>query len=139
MTLDRTAYTTGLRRLADALDNDPDLPLPYTGSRGPMLAILPASTDQKVALRAYARAFDGPATKGYRGEDFDLMGSFAGLSFNVIADRDQVCTRVVTGSEVVTREVADPEALAAVPTTTVTETVEIVEWVCEPLLAEVTT
>jgi hypothetical protein len=58
-----------------------------------------------------------------------------GLKVKVTTYRDAVCERVVTGTREVTREVRDPDALAAVPTTTVTETVEDVEWVCAPLTA----
>jgi hypothetical protein len=42
----------------------------------------------------------------------------------------------VTGTREVTEQVPDPEALAAVPTTTVTRTEDVTEWVCRPLLAD---
>jgi hypothetical protein len=52
----------------------------------------------------------------------------------VLCDRNEVCEKVVTGTREVTKEVPDPEALAAVPKVTVTETVEDVEWRCHPIL-----
>lgn len=132
----RAAYTAGLRALADALDANTELPLPYHGSSVGLLVILNTEQDQRAALRHYAHAFDGAVRKGYRDFDFDLHGTFRGLKVQVIADRDQVCERVVTGTREVTREIPDPEALAAVPTVTVTETIEDVTWECRPLLAE---
>jgi hypothetical protein len=137
----RTAYISGLRRLADLLESDPDFPLPYTG--GPLSGlkwIVGYGKDQDAAwqrdfLRRFARAVDGPVQKGYRDEAFDLVGKLDGLHLDVIAQRDAVCERVITGTREVTREVPDPDALAAVPTTTVTETVEDVRWECVPLTA----
>lgn len=57
------------------------------------------------------------------------------VGLHVYAHRDQVCEKVVTGTETVTRTVPDPTALAAVPQIEVTETVERVEWICASLLA----
>lgn len=134
MTADRNAYTAGLRALADALDADPDLPLPYHG----VDSRLSVFTQTKAQVLAYRKLL-GKIDKKFTDDgnyDFQMTGALAGLEMLVYAPREQVCTRVVTGTEVVTREVPDAEALAAVPTTTVTETVETVEWVCEPLLAE---
>ncbi len=45
-----------------------------------------------------------------------------------------MCKKVVT-TETVTRTVPDPAVLATVPMVEVTQDVENVEWVCEPLLA----
>lgn len=132
----RSGYTAGLRALADLLDAHPEIPLPYTGSKhSGLLWILQSEDDQRPILRKLARLLPGLIEKGYRGTDFDLKGSLDGLHLHVIADRDSVCERVVTGTREVTREVPDPVALAAVPTTVVTETVEDVEWRCAPLLS----
>lgn len=132
----RAAYTAGLRTLADLLDENPDVPLPYSGSEhnGIMWILQTAEVDQRAVLQTFARLLPGPVEKGYRATDFDLKGTLEGLHLHVIADRNTVCERVVTGTREVTREVPDPEALAAVPTTVVTETVEDVEWICAPLL-----
>jgi hypothetical protein len=61
--------------------------------------------------------------------------SWGAIGLHVYARRDQVCERVVTGTETVTRTVKDPAALAEVPEVEVTEEVEIVKWECKPLLA----
>ena len=132
----RAEYTKGLRALADLLDANPDLELPYTGSGSEILIIPDRDGDQKAQIAAWARALPGEKSKGVRGDAFDLYGSLHGLKLLVIVQRDQVCRRVVTGTREVTEQVPDPDALAAVPTVTVTKTVEDVEWVCEPILSE---
>lgn len=126
----RDGYIAGLRTLADLLDQNPDLPLPYNGSSSALLWIIGGS-DQRATLSAVARAIPGVKTKGVRGDYFDVCGQIEGLRVQVIADRDQVCERVVVGTETVTREVPDPD----VPMVTVTEIVEQVEWRCRPLLS----
>ena len=134
MTTNRTAYTQGLRALADALDHNPDLPLPYHGNDVTMSVF----TRSKKDLLAY-RALLGKVEKQVTDDgvyDFQIRGALHGLSFLVYAPRAEVCTRVVTGTKTVTREVPDADALAAVPTSTVTETVETVRWDCHPLLAD---
>lgn len=65
---------------------------------------------------------------------FAVDVAFGWLTLHVYAVRDAVCERVVTGTREVVEEIPDPEALAAVPTTTVTRTEEIVEWRCGSLL-----
>jgi hypothetical protein len=133
VTADRAAYTAGLRALADALDADPGLPLPYDGTTSELSVF----TSTKAEAAAYARLLPGKVDKavtdGYYG--FELHGTLHGLRVLVYAPREQVCERVVLGTREVTREVPDPKALAAVPTTTVTETVEDVEWICGSLLS----
>lgn len=130
----RAEYTKGLRALADLLDANPDLKLPYEGSTGELLVILTSEDDQKAALAAWARALPGEKRKDVRGATFDLYGSLHGLRLQVIASRDQVCRKVVTGTREVTKTIPDPSV--EVPTVEVTETVETVEWVCEPILGE---
>ena len=136
-TTDRTAYTQGLRALADALDSDPDLPLPSPGS----ICHYPLSifAETKAEVAAYARLM-GKAEKSVS-EDcnygFALKGAFHGLHLTVFAQREEVCERIVTGARTVVTEVPDPEALALVPTITRTEVVETVTWKCSPLLAPV--
>jgi hypothetical protein len=132
----RAAYTAGLRALADVLDEHPELPLPYDGTTSPVCVF--AYDREHVAT--FAKVLPGPVEKVYEDDDqtfgFRLRGLFGGVKFEVIAPRAEVCTRIVKGTREVTREVPDPAALAAVPTTTVVETVEDVEWVCSPLLSE---
>lgn len=87
--------------------------------------------------RAAARAGRKVAKKpgGTNDQYFGIEVSFGWLRLYVYGIRDLVCERVVVGTETVTHEVPDPELLAQVPTVTVTETVEQVEWRCGSLLA----
>lgn len=130
---DRVDYIDGLRQLADLLQENPDIPVPYDGSAASINWILLPREDQKGILAAIARALPGKVEKRVRGDAFDLVGRLAGLHVKVIADRDEVCARVVTGTETVTKTIPDPDV--KVPLVTVTETVETVEWVCGSLLA----
>lgn len=135
MSTDRSDYTAGLRALADLLDQHPEVPLPYSGTKQSPLLIVPHENQRQV-LADVARAFPGTVRKDVRDGYFDLYASVEGLHVQVIAYRSEVCERVVIGTREVTREVLDPEALAAVSRVTVTETVEDVEWICSPLLRD---
>ena len=110
------------------------------------LTVLPGVKDEEPAApqvpdtaAGVVRRIGGKWEKGKRhnGEFYDFTRSYGGGVYaSVVVDRPAVCERVVTAVREVTREVPDPEALAALPTTTVTETVEDVEWRCLPLLAD---
>lgn len=139
----RQAYIDGLHQIADFLAEHPEVPLPLMGDyvSGEYLPTFAIYTqhlgrgderDQRTALADVARAM-GKAEKSTRYE-FAIWRKFAGIVLAAYAKRDEVCDRVVTGTREVTKEVPDPEALAAVPMVSVTEVVEDVEWVCAPLL-----
>lgn len=138
----RQAFIDGLHQIADFLAEHPEVPLPTMGSSiggkyEPTLSIFTQcesrdERDQKTMLADIARAM-GKAEKSTHHE-FAIWRRFAGVILAAYAERNEVCDRVVTGTREVTREVRDPEALAAVPLVSVTETVEDVEWVCTPLL-----
>jgi len=140
----RQAFIDGLHQIADFLAEHPEVPLPYLGNsvtlgiNTPSLPIYLVAKDgtQRDAIATIARAM-GKAEKltdGDPGARFYVWRKFAGIALVASADRDEVCERVVTGTREVTREVPDPEALAAVPKVTVTEIVEDVTWECGPLL-----
>jgi hypothetical protein len=128
----RAEYIAGLRVLADLLEARPEIPAPYHG-RSTELAIFTSGKDELVAA---ARAFPGKLDKTYDDNSsafgFELHGRLRGLRVVIYGDRNEVCRRVVTGTREVTKTVPAPDA----PMVEVTETVEDVEWVCEPLLAE---
>lgn len=137
----RADYITGLRRLADILDDHPDVPLPYEGAGTAITFHFLNAEDPKAALAACARALPTNWTKQVSGGGkypnyFDMYGSLAGLKLHLTAFRDDVCERVVVGTHEETVEEKDPEALAAVPTVTKTITVEDVEWRCAPVLGD---
>ncbi len=135
MTTDRAEYTAGLRALADLLDANPHLTLTSGSHQYDPLLVMPYGPDQREECAAWVRAIPGTVTKTEGAPGYlRLSGQLRGLHIRVLADRDQVCTRVVTGSEEVTRLVPDPAV--EVPMVEVAETVETVIWECEPLLAE---
>lgn len=131
----------GLRALADMVDANPGLvEREYEGGAGLIAAfdrmLVPVNKRSSVAalaragLRAGAEV-DKHVSDTYAGVDLH----FGPAWLHVYADREEVCEKIVTGTREVTEEVPDPQALAAVPTVTVTKTVEDVEWRCGSLLA----
>jgi hypothetical protein len=137
MTTDRSQYIAGLRELADLLEQHDELRLPYHGSSGntPVAFHFFGGDDPKSEFVAAARLVPGKLDKSAWAQYFDLettLGGPDGLRLVLSARRNDVCERVVTGVETVTRHVPDPDA--EVPLVEVTEQVEQVEWVCRPLL-----
>lgn len=63
----------------------------------------------------------------------------AGVKVKLLANREDVCERVVVGTHEVTEDVPDPTLLAAVPLVTQTRVEEIVEYRCSPLLGDART
>lgn len=138
----RTRVINGYRLLADLLEQHDEVPLPYDGNQGSItFQFLNGSEKEcRAAMAAAARAF--PCTLRKRVTEnngsaayFYLDGELDGLKVDLVALRESVCERVVTGVEQVTEMVKDPDALAAVPEVEVTREVETVEWRCHPLLA----
>jgi hypothetical protein len=132
----RAEYTAGLRALADLLDEHEGIPLPYHGTHSELCIFC----DSKEQMADFARAVPGKLRKkvdeGSAVYGFELHGSIRGLKIVACTHRNEVCTRVVTGTREVTEAVPDPSVI--VPLVEVTKTVEDVEWVCGPLLAEAT-
>lgn len=138
MTADRDGYVKGLRMLADLLEGHPDLPLPYDGA-SPTYGHMSVFCGTREQVTAFARALPGRWTKHVdptsKHFGFELRGSLAGVHLDILAPRDVVCQRVVTGEETVTSLVPGPSA--PVPLVEVEETVQTVEWRCVPLLSDV--
>jgi hypothetical protein len=132
----RAEYVAGLRALADLLEANPALPLPHHGA-SPDYSRLAVFARNKDDLLAWARAIPGRKDKNVTDSEsygFELLGNLRGLHLLIYGQRAEVCTRVVTGTREVVKTVHAPDA----PMVEVTEVVEDVEWVCEPLLAEAT-
>ncbi|MHB1950203.1 MAG: hypothetical protein ACYCQK_01860 [Acidiferrobacteraceae bacterium] len=92
--------------------------------------------DPARAMAEAARAIGGRWEKE-QNEDMRqmrLVRRFGPHRIMLFTARENVCERVVVGTETVTREMPDPDA-PPVPTITVTEEVERFEWRCSPLLA----
>lgn len=134
-----------LARLCDLLAAHPDLPAPYvtiydhlpetaelkwylhiSGKGGPEV--------QKATAQKIIRTIGGKWDKSLDRSDnsMDFRQTRDGLDFRVVVTREAVCERVVVGTEAVT--IPASEAQPAMPERT--EEREVVEWRCEPLLAE---
>lgn len=104
----RAAFTRGLHEIAEFLDQHPEVPLPYMGSYisgdlMPTLAIYLNSTeDQRATLAGIARAM-GTAEKiaDDKLERLSVVRRFSGVALVAVADRREVCERVVIGTETV--------------------------------------
>lgn len=129
----REKSAAGLRSLANMMDTAP--PLVVDGMRYALRNIL-VPVDGRADMAAFARA--GKAAGATIAKAVSDKYAAVDLLFadhvrvHVYADREEVCDRVVTGTEVVTKMVPDPTV--DVPLVAVDETVETVEWVCRPLL-----
>lgn len=133
MSTDRAAYIAGLRAIADALEADPELPAPHAGSASVALIFC----DTKEQVQAWSRVMTGAKHKEIEDDanyGFRLVGQINGVRVKVLVARDEVCRRVVTGTRTVTTTEPITEVVGE---REVTVELEDVEWVCEPLLAEV--
>lgn len=136
----RSAYTAGLRQLADILDNHPEVPLPYEGPSpdfGRFSFHFLSAENPRAEMAAARRALGVPLEKKVRSDDtyFDLKGNLSGLYFTMTAFRKDVCERVVLATREVEVTEPDPAAVAALPKVTKKVTIEDVEWRCTPILA----
>jgi hypothetical protein len=132
-----STITAALREAADLLDQRPQLPQPYItnsySGRVNLAWYLHIDTSnhpkQKALAALIVKTLGGKWDKGEREKDFDFYQSRDLLDLHIQVDRPAVCERVVVGTE--TRTVP---AVEAQPERT--ETVEKVEWRCQPLLAD---
>lgn len=133
----REEQIAGALELIAWLEAHPEVPMPYHLSpSGYVLIMTHTVADPKATLADIARAIPGKIQKTTYGDEFEISGRVGGIEVKATAVRNEVCERVVTGIHKVTKQVPDPDALAALPKITVTTTVEDVEWVCGPLLAD---
>lgn len=106
------------RAVLDWLENHPEVELPYDFRYG----FLIAGINTKDELATLARAF-GESEKEFVDDGFYLRKRFGGTQLYAYTARQEVCERVVVGTEEV------PERVIPASTR------EVVEWRChEPLL-----
>jgi hypothetical protein len=129
----RESYIAGLRKLADALEAHPEIPMPGQGSSAgnPLLTYF-FGDDAREQMAAARRALGCPFGKGVDEKWLKLNGQMEGLHLQLYAGRDAVCTRRVVGTE--EREVE--EEITPAVTEKVVKTIEIVEWDCHPILGD---
>jgi hypothetical protein len=136
-TEERAERIAGFRALADLLEQNPELPLPYEGGAGggqPLTWHFLRSDEAKARadMAAAAQVLRGRMDKHADEDYFRLTGNLRGVHFQLVAFRNAVCERVVVGTEPVTRMVPDPAVV--VPLVEVVEQVEQVEWRCGSVL-----
>ncbi len=126
----REEWCKGLRQLANVIEGNPQLGLPF-GSNTFDRLLVPMGT--KSVLADWVRAIPGKVDKQF--DDYGWLNVHIKLGefhMNAYIARDQVCERIVTGTKEVRKLVPHPDA-------EMVEKVEIVdeyEWKCsEPLLA----
>ena len=127
------AMAEGLRAVADMVETaDPAVlhELRYVFDR--MLVCVGTREAAAALARAGVRA-GAIVTKHQDGKWAGVDLLWGPVSLHVYAGREQMCERIVVGTHEETKQVPDPELLAAVPTLTVTEVVEDVQWRCRPL------
>ncbi len=113
-------WIDGLRSLADFAERHPDVASAYS-----TLSVNVFAADA-AEMADIARRFGGPFEKVSEGSFYNLRKFFGPHKVDVCASHDNVCERVQVGTE--SREVPDPDALAAVPTILVDE--PVYQWVC---------
>jgi uncharacterized protein related to proFAR isomerase len=129
----------GLRLLATMIEENPEVAdnfrstLQTSGINVHLRSGEPAAEMANIAR--IARRYGATTTKDISPTMHNVACDFGTVKFDILAFREEVCERVVIGTETVTKTVKDPAVLATVPDVEVTETVEKVEWVCKPLLA----
>lgn len=117
--MERTEYTDSLRKIADWFDTHQEIPIPHDAHIFYLFSV-----HTREGMEQVARVF-GACEKEYADGLFKLKKQFGAIEMQVVAGREQICNRKVTGSKVV------PETV--IPA----HSVDIVEWEClnTPLLA----
>lgn len=129
-TISTNTTAAGLRAAADLIDQHPDLPVPmvtgYTSGNVDVDWLIQHDKDQRDTMLRIRRTIGGTWEKSPVSGYYQLRRRIGDLTLIVTADREQVCERVVVGTQTVTVPAveAQPER---------TEEIEIVEWRCEPI------
>ena len=124
---------TLLRAIATWLESHPDAHVSQIDSSisASSIVVRDYTVHGADQLAEQARAIGGKWTKKLDGQDdslFKLVQEIApGVTYELVAWRDEVCTRVVTGTKTTTVTEPDPELVAALPVVEREVTTETVE------------
>jgi hypothetical protein len=131
----RADYAALLVDVAGILRQHPEIPRPHIYHDSVHYNIFGAGAAETLAAarRAIPCTWAKGTSESGGNSYFNLEGQWHGFPVVLTTSRDVVCRRVVKGTREVTKKVPDPAALAAVPEIEVTETVEDIEWICEPV------
>lgn len=134
-----TGMASGLRLLATMIEENPQLAKNFRYTlKTSGISLHPRGLDQaaeQAEIARIARRYGATTTKDISETLHNLVCDFGDIKVQALALREEVCERVVVDTKTITKTVKDPALLAEVPDVEVTETVEIVEWQCKPLLA----
>lgn len=122
----REEFVTGLRDAADFIEAHPDLPV-YGEDYGEVTLTVPVASGEEMGR--IARLL-GRADKDYSGSTAKVERRIGPVVLGAFGSREQVCKAKVVGTKEVERE----QIVTPAVTEIVTETVDVVEWECEPLL-----
>ncbi|GAA0970058.1 hypothetical protein GCM10009555_018310 [Acrocarpospora macrocephala] len=119
MSTDRAAFTAGLRRLADLLDANPDMGLPFDGRAVPMSIYLDGDTATTSALALIA-AMNEPAKPVIESNFLKIDGRVHGLRVEICLKPREVCEKRINAAY------RDSQGVQH----------EVTEWVIPPALTE---
>jgi len=127
----RTEYIDRLRKLADLLEAEPELILPYTVEKDD-IQFYPrgaAETAQTAKLLPTGWEKNDPNASEYDANYYRLTGKWEGARITILELRAAVCERVQVGIEIVAVAAVEaaPESVEERP---------VFEYRCEPLLAK---
>lgn len=125
----RVEWAESLRALARLIEANPELPMPYSIDASWIETDAEATRDM---MRAFAKAVPGQKRKRVSEAQYNLEAKIGPVRLTAIAWREEVCERVVVGTDTVT--IPATEAVEAQPERT--EEREVVEWRCHPILAD---
>jgi hypothetical protein len=123
----------GLRALADMVEQNPELAAFATLDH--LYAFHVGNAEDQAAFARAALRHGAKVTKDVWESQHNLLLAWGPVTACVLARRGDVCERVPTGVEKVTKTIKDPDAVAALPDVEIVEEVETFEWKCRPLLA----
>lgn len=127
----------GFRALAAMVEANPELMKCATFDG--LYAFHTRSAEDQAAFARAALKHGAKVEKDVWEKQHNLLLRWGPVAAFVLARREDVCERVVTGIKTVTDVVKDPQAVAALPDVEVTREVPEFEWVCKPVLAATTT
>ena len=130
---DRERYIALLGSVASLLNRHPEVPKPYVHDDGDLHFVVYGEGAPQV-IAAIRRVIGGKWDKkpgGDEGRSLYFTGKWHGFGVLASVPREDVCIRRVVGTE----ERPVEKVVTPAVTETVMEPVEIIEWICEPVLA----
>ncbi len=120
----RQEFIYGLRNIANALEENADMPIPYVS--------IYQRVEEASELLAIVKGYGGQWQKSTDSADFNMLREFGGIKFMVYVSREKVCKRIVVGKKVVPESIQPATEEKIIPE----HEEEIVQWDCPPSLLE---